>query len=161
MKLKLAIVAMLLGAFGALAQDAGKTAKIEEMLRLTKADRMMQQAMSQARTMTLKQVEQNLSPEEKAKAEEMHDKLFDAISARLSWEKLKPSFIQIYSEVYTDEELDGILAFYRSPAGRAMIEKMPQLMSRTMTFVQKLTTDLQPDIEKMVKEPGPQQPESH
>jgi hypothetical protein len=49
MKLKLAVVAMMLGAFGALAQDAGKAAKVEEMLRLTKTDEMMQQVMRQLR----------------------------------------------------------------------------------------------------------------
>jgi hypothetical protein len=36
-----------------------------------------------------------------------------------------------------------------------MIEKMPQLMSRTMAVVQKLTADLQPDIQKLVKESAP------
>jgi hypothetical protein len=73
----------------------------------------------------------------------------------MSWEKFKPAIVQIYAEVYTDEELDGILAFYRSPAGRAMLEKMPQLMSRTMAVAQKLMGDIQPEIEKMVKESAP------
>jgi hypothetical protein len=152
MKLTLTVVALLLGASGALAQDAGKAAKIEEMFRLTKTDQMMQQVMSQMRAMSLQQFEKNLPPEAKAKAGEVQQKIFDVVGAKMSWEKLKPAFVQIYSEVYTDEELDGILAFYRSPAGRAMIEKTPQLMTRTMAFVQKLTADMQPDIEKMVKE---------
>jgi len=40
-------------------------------------------------------------------------------------------------------------------AGHAMIEKMPQLMSRTMAVAQKLMGDIQPEIEKMVKESAP------
>jgi hypothetical protein len=155
MKLKLAVVAMMLGAFGALAQDAGKAAKVEEMLRLTKTDEMMQQVMSQMKTMSMDQFEKNLPPEEKAKAREQQQKIFDLVSAKMSWEKFKPAIVQIYAEVYTDEELDGILAFYRSPAGHAMIEKMPQLMSRTMAVAQKLMGDIQPEIEKMVKESAP------
>ena len=155
MKLKLAVIALSLGASGALAQDAGKTAKIEEMLRLTKTDEMMKQVMSQMRAMNLQQLEKNLPPEEQAKAGEMQQKIFDMVGAKMNWEKLKPAFVQIYSEVYTDEELDGILAFYRSPAGRAMLEKMPQLMSRTMAVAQKLMGDIQPEIEKMVKESAP------
>jgi hypothetical protein len=152
MKLKTAVIALLLGAFGALAQDAGKTAKIDEMLRLTKTDQMMQQMMGQMKAMSLQQLQKNLPPEEKAKAGEMQQKVFDLVSAKLSWEKFKPAIVQIYGEVYTDEELDGILAFYRSPAGKAMIEKMPQLMSRTMALVQKMTADMQPEIQKMVRE---------
>jgi hypothetical protein len=155
MKLKLAVVALLLGTSVALAQDAGKTAKIEEMLRLTKTDEMMQQVMSQMKTMSMDQFEKNLPPEEKAKAREQQQKIFDLVSAKMSWEKFKPAIVQIYAEVYTDEELDGILAFYRSPAGHAMIEKMPQLMSRTMAVAQKLMGDIQPEIEKMVKESAP------
>ena len=81
--------------------------------------------------------------------------IFDLVNAKMSWEKFKPAIVQIYAEVYTDEELDGILAFYRSPAGHAMIEKMPQLMSRTMAVAQKLMGDIQPEIEKMVKESAP------
>jgi hypothetical protein len=155
MKLKLAVVALLLGTSVALAQDAGKTAKIEEMLRLTKTDEMMQQVMSQMKAMNLQQLQKNLAPDEKAQAAEMQQKIFDLVNAKMSWEKFKPAVVQIYGEVYTDEELDGILAFYRSPAGHAMIEKMPQLMSRTMAVVQKLTADLQPDIQKLVKESAP------
>ena len=155
MKLKLAVVALLLGTSVALAQDAGKAAKIEEMLRLTKTDEMMQQVMSQMKTMSMDQFEKNLPPEEKAKAREQQQKIFDLVSAKMSWEKFKPAIVQIYAEVYTDEELDGILAFYRSPAGHAMIEKMPQLMSRTMAVAQKLMGDIQPEIEKMVKESAP------
>ena len=155
MKLKLAVVALLLGTSVALAQDAGKTAKIEEMLRLTKTDEMMQQVMSQMKAMNLQQLQKNLPPEEKAKAREQQQKIFDLVSAKMSWEKFKPAIVQIYAEVYTDEELDGILAFYRSPAGHAMIEKMPQLMSRTMAVAQKLMGDIQPEIEKMVKESAP------
>ena len=155
MKLKLAVVALLLGTSVALAQDAGKAAKVEEMLRLTKTDEMMQQVMSQMKTMSMDQFEKNLPPEEKAKAREQQQKIFDLVSAKMSWEKFKPAIVQIYAEVYTDEELDGILAFYRSPAGHAMIEKMPQLMSRTMAVAQKLMGDIQPEIEKMVKESAP------
>jgi hypothetical protein len=155
MKLKLAVVALLLGTSVALAQDAGKTAKIEEMLRLTKTDEMMQQVMSQMKAMNLQQLQKNLAPDEKAQAAEMQQKIFDLVNAKMSWEKFKPAIVQIYAEVYTDEELDGILAFYRSPAGHAMIEKMPQLMSRTMAVAQKLMGDIQPEIEKMVKESAP------
>jgi hypothetical protein len=144
-----------LGTSVALAQDAGKTAKIEEMLRLTKTDEMMQQVMSQMKAMNLQQLQKNLAPDEKAQAAEMQQKIFDLVNAKMSWEKFKPAIVQIYAEVYTDEELDGILAFYRSPAGHAMIEKMPQLMSRTMAVAQKLMGDIQPEIEKMVKESAP------
>jgi hypothetical protein len=157
MKLKPAImvcsIALLLGASGTLAQEAARAAKVDEILRLTKTDQIMQQMMTQMKTMSLQQLDKNLPPEKRAEAARNQQKVFDLLSEKLSWEKLKPAFIQIYSEVYTGEELDGILAFFRSPAGQAMVAKTPQLMSKSMALMQKLMADIQPEIEKLAQEP--------
>jgi uncharacterized protein len=43
--------------------------------------------------------------------------------------------IRIYSEALTQQELDGMLAYYKTPAGEAVIKKLPRLsqeMSREM-----------------------------
>ena len=66
--------------------------------------------------------------------------------------KLKPMFVQIYAELFTEEEINGIVSFYKSPAGKAMIEKMPQMMQRMMPMMQKLMGDLQPEIKKIIEE---------
>ena len=34
-----------------------------------------------------------------------------------------PDLVKLYSDAYSENELDGILAFYRTPAGRAMLAK--------------------------------------
>lgn len=61
-------------------------------------------------------------------------------------------FIQLYLDVYTEEEIDGIVSFYKSPVGKAMIEKAPVLMQRMMPMMQKLMGDMQPEIQKIVEE---------
>lgn len=157
MKLKSAVfirsIALLVTASGALAQDAARKAKIEEMFRLMNIDRMMQQVMGQMKTMTEQQMsEMKLPPEAQAAAQESQDRMMKLIAERMSWEKMKPAYIQLYSEVFTEEEVDGILAFYRSPAGRAMLEKTPLLMTKAMALVQKQVGDIQPEIQKMMKE---------
>ena len=159
MKLKSAVsigsIALLLTASGALAQDAARKTKIEEMFRLMNMDRLIQQAMTQMKTMTEQQMsEMKLPPEAKAEAQESQDRMMKLIAERMSWERMKPDYIQLYSEVFTDEELDGNLAFYRSPAGRAMLEKTPLLMTRAMALGVKQMGDIQPEIEKMMKELG-------
>ena len=57
--------------------------------------------------------------------------------------------IQAYTDVYTGEEIDGMLAFYRSPAGRAMVSKYPHLMTRVKSLAgeQRL---LDEEIRKMI-----------
>lgn len=157
MKLKSALsigsIALLLAASGALAQDAARKAKIEEMFRLINMDRMIQQTTSQMKTVIDQQMsEMKLPPEAQAAAQESEGKIMELVAERMSWAKMKPAYIQLYSEVFTDEELDGILAFYKSPAGRAMLEKTPLLMTKSMALVQKQMGDIQPEIQKMMQE---------
>jgi hypothetical protein len=45
-----------------------------------------------------------------------------------------------------------MLAFYQSPAGRAMLEKMPAMMPKSMALVQAQMGDLMPEILRITKE---------
>lgn len=83
----------------------------------------MQLANSQGKPMTAAQ-ERQLDAVMKKAAELMREEL--------SWAKLKPLYTQIYRETFTQEEVEGMVAFYRTPVGAAMIDKMPQVMQRSM-----------------------------
>jgi hypothetical protein len=43
--------------------------------------------------------------------------------------KFQEKFVAYLAEAYSDQELDSILAFYKSPGGKAMVEKSPALMT--------------------------------
>jgi tetratricopeptide (TPR) repeat protein len=43
-------------------------------------------------------------------------------------ERLMPRMIDIYVEAYTEQELRELIAFYKTPAGKKTLEKMPLLM---------------------------------
>ncbi|GAB4088979.1 DUF2059 domain-containing protein [Hydrogenophaga soli] len=49
----------------------------------------------------------------------------------LNWATFKPMLMRIYSDSYTQEELVGMLDFYKTPAGQAMVNKMPMVMQKT------------------------------
>lgn len=51
----------------------------------------------------------------------------------LSWDNLKPLYAQLYSETLSQEDVDGMLSIFATPAGQALIVKMPALMQRIMT----------------------------
>jgi hypothetical protein len=57
-------------------------------------------------------------------------------------------------EVFTEDELDGILAFYQSSAGKAMLQKSPQLMMRMMGAAQQQTADVTAEIKRITEEVG-------
>lgn len=48
----------------------------------------------------------------------------------MSYESLKPDLINIYESEFSASELREVRAFYATPTGQKMIEKIPQLMGK-------------------------------
>jgi len=94
----------------------------------------------------------NVPADARPKAEEMQQRMMALIADRLSWEKARPALIKVYSDTFTESEIDGIVAFYKSPPGQAMLEKMPQLMQKSMAVGQQLMGDVMPEIQRMKEE---------
>jgi len=136
-------------AFG---HDAAKDAKIEKLLVAMNIDKQMDTMFGQMKAMFASQQPAGMTPEQKAKFDEMQGKILDLVRSKMSWEKMKPAYIQIYADTYTDQEIDGISAFYDSPAGKAMLAKTPELMQKSMALAQGLMKDLMPEVEKLTKE---------
>ncbi len=75
-------------------------------------------------------------------------KMKEFLAQELSWERMEPAMIEIYTRVYTEEELEELNAFYASPTGRKMIERMPQLMEESMRFSQQMIRDFLPKLQR-------------
>lgn len=170
--LSLALLLSLAVAPLAHADDASKRAKIEELIQLTKMSQLMGQMTDQLtarmRTMAAQQTaNRTFTPAQQKTITDYVNQIQSITQGAVSWEKLKPTVIQAYSDTYTDQELDGILAFYHSPAGQALIAKSPQLMAKTMQMMQTQMTEVQPqirqaneDFTRKMKELGPVAPPS-
>lgn len=70
----------------------------------------------------------------------------------MGWEKLEPEFTRIYVTNFTQEEIDGLINFYKSPVGQAAINKMPLVMEQSMKLGQDLTKEAMPKIIAAAKE---------
>jgi uncharacterized protein len=139
--------------FGAAwADEASKAAKVEEMFRVTKSEAMMERSLAQVRAMQQAQAAKLDLGEDPVKKQQATEAINKLVAEHLGWEKLKPRFVALMAEAFTDEELDGILAFYRSAAGKAMVEKMPQFMAKTMGVVQGAMQEMEPEIRRIVDE---------
>ncbi len=87
---------------------------------------------------------QPLSAQQQRVMEAVTSRLALVIRDELSWSTMRSLYLQVYRESFTQEELDGVLAFYQSPAGVAFVEKMPLVM-------QKSTQIMQARMEPMIK----------
>ena len=70
----------------------------------------------------------------------------------LSWERFEPLLIDAYRQTFSQREVDGMLAFYRSETGQAVIGKMPRVMEITMKRTQDMVAGMNPKIQKIVAE---------
>jgi hypothetical protein len=142
----------ILTGLAASAQEPTKEAKITRLLALMKAEALADQVFERMKAETATMSTADATEKERAHAQEIQAKIMDLVKDRMSWEKMRPVYVKMYSETFSGEEIDGMLAFYQSPAGQAVLEKMPQLVSRIMALAQSQMASLMPEIERLVKE---------
>jgi hypothetical protein len=94
---------------------------------------------------------QDLSAVEKREARKAMKTSMNLTIEAFSWDRIKGTFVDIYVEVLTLEELNGLIQFYESPIGRRFIRKQPQLTAVTLRKMQSLMQDVVPRIQKDVQ----------
>ncbi len=78
--------------------------------------------------------------------------MMTAMKEVLDWNKLEPMYVRVYQKSFTQEEVDGLIAFYRTPAGQALINKMPVVMQNMMTEVQQMMHPMMQAMKRMQQE---------
>jgi len=93
-----------------------------------------------------------MTPEQRRVLDAVPGKFVTVMKSELTWEKLKPQFVQLYLETFDQEEIDGLLAFYRSAAGQAFINKMPTVMQKSMAIAQSQMQTLLPKMKAAIEQ---------
>jgi uncharacterized protein len=130
---------------------------INELLELSKAGKLMDSVWAQMDSMMKANLQQvtkgkQLNADEQAILDRQQNKMMALIKGDLSWDKMKDMFIETYRETFTQEDIDGLIAFYKSPAGQSFVNKQPELMKRTMTLMQQRMVPMIQEIQKMTQE---------
>lgn len=140
---------LLLLALLAAGQTLSRQQKIDRILDLTHPDSVADTVVAQVRGM-LEQIQTNPTPQQKARREEALDKISKLARDRMR--KIRPELVKAYAEAFTDEELDGLLAFYETPAGRAFIEKSPTINARVSGIIQTEINAIGAEINKLAED---------
>ncbi len=120
----------------------------EDLLRVTKIDERTQQMFDQIEDMQNKQL---AGTENNEKAVAMQHEIMNLMKNYLSWGKLKGKYIEIYASTFTEQELIELINFYKSPIGQKYIEKMPEIMTKSMRIGQEAVKEMQPEMAKIMK----------
>jgi uncharacterized protein len=154
---------------GVIAQDTSRRALAEELLNEMDMKGTVEKSFAMIKKMMPAQMKAMKPPRGKAdtsstpsdatkQTADAMDKMMDTVAQELSWDKMKDDYVAIYAETFTEEELRGAIAFYKSPAGKAFIRKQPEVMKRTMEMSQRMMHNFMPRIQAMTKEAIDAQP---
>ena len=126
-------------------------AQIDKLLETTHARSMVENMMSQVEGMQKQLVDQSLEGRTLTAAEQAKiDRLISITSRTLrdtmTWERMLPMYHRIYAESLEAEDIDAMIAFYETPAGQHVLERMPAIVQKSLVEVQQL---LAPALKKM------------
>jgi uncharacterized protein len=151
-------VALCFSAAAAHADDATKHAKVKELFQLTsmqnRVDQIRVSALTQARAFAAQQfASTGVSAQQDNKGVAVfYEKLNALVAQSYNWTKLEPAYEQVYADLYTEDELDGILAFYKSPVGQAYLAKTPEATRQVLQISKQQFDTLTPQIQKLTED---------
>ena len=138
---------------------------VSEMMKAMQLQQLLNQALNEMEQGMAKGMEQGLqrslqgkelSPAQKAAVEAFRKKFTTAVNEELSFAKVKDIYQQAYRETFTQEEVNAIIAFYKSPAGKAIVEKYPAAMQKANALMQArispLTLKLQGMLDDFIRQ---------
>ena len=132
-------------------------ASLKQLLEVAQARKALDAVMTQMDTM-MNNVFQQVTAGQKVTPE--MQKIFDKARAdiiaiykqELTWEKMEPLYLRIYRKSLNQSEVDGMIAFYKTPSGQAVINKMPLILQNTMAEVSQMMGPMMQRAEQMQKD---------
>lgn len=135
------VAALVLATIAGGAHAAASPESVEKLMQVMKVQQQLETIYSQTLPAMQNVMRQSLGGQmQSADAERMFNAVMPRVNAvirdELSWARLKPDFATIYAETFTQQEIDGLIAFYQGPIGSALVNKLPQLSQRSMQMMQ-------------------------
>jgi uncharacterized protein len=140
------------------ADDASKHAKVKQLFELTsmqnRVDQIRVSALAQARSFAAQQFASTgvSAQQDNQGVAAFYDQLNALVASNYNWTKLEPAYEEIYANLYSEDELDGILAFYKSPVGQAFLSKSPEATRQILQLSKQQFDTLTPQIQKLTQD---------
>ena len=135
------------------ADEASHRAKAQEMIALLHTENGVQKVADniskQVAEAADKAVGTDPAPDKKAKLDQFEQQAHQIIDAQLSWKAMEAGFVDIYAKAFTDEQLDAIIAFYKSPAGSALLTAMPEVNTQIGQLGAARVNAVQPQLQQL------------
>lgn len=134
------------------AQESSRYTLAEELMTVMNVQENIEKSFAMMRQMLPAQMEKMKQFDIPADSTGQTEKALDIVTEAFKWENIKADYIALYADTFTEEEMRGIIAFYKSPTGQALLEKQPLLMKGSMELNQKQMMGIMPKIKAMQEE---------
>ena len=131
---------------------------VNEMIKLLQLQGLLNAALKQMNDGMEKGMEASLSkatsgkdltPAQKAEVEDFRKKFKATAAEELSLDRITNMYAQAYRDSFTQDEVNGVVAFYKSPAGKAITEKNPLVMQKAAALTEARITVMTQRLDKM------------
>jgi hypothetical protein len=126
-------------------------ASVKQLLELAQTQKLIDSVMTQMDELMKQSIYQaaqgrEIPPKVQKDIDKRQAELTGLMKELLDWNKLEPMYVRVYQKTFSQQEIDGMIAFYKTPAGQAVVSKMPAAMQNTMNEMQQM---MAPVMEKM------------
>lgn len=130
---------------------------LKELLTVTNAKQLLESGLSRIDSAMQQALQRSLrgkklEPADQKAIDDMRVRMVALMKQEMSWDIVEPMFIDVYKQSLTQDEVDGMLKFYKTDAGQAVIKKMPLVMRHTMQSVQKRMMEIMPKVQQIKAE---------
>ncbi|MBT0570370.1 DUF2059 domain-containing protein [Curvibacter sp. CHRR-16] len=155
--LRLATVAMMAVTASVAMASPVQESTLDAFFRVTRQQEDLQAIAAQVGNMTDLALRQSLQGQTLNEAQlqalaKMRQRTMAVLGEQLAWERLRPEVSVFYKNTFSDEELRAITAFYETPAGQALLLKMPQVLQQSRQAGQRAAVMIKPQLDKIRQE---------
>jgi hypothetical protein len=136
------IAALVLSSLAPKAQDSTKIRHIRQLMEITGAAKLGNQMMT------------NMIATYKQSFPAATTEFWDAFMKEADASQLMDQIVPVYAESFTDDDIQQLIAFYQSPVGRKMVDKMPVIMQQSMQIGSEWGKQLSEKVIERLKQKG-------
>lgn len=134
-----------------LADPASHAEQARRFLQLTRVDRLSVPAYAQVQQMFAQRFAQAQGKDsQKPVLERYQAQANAALDKVVGWQTLEPELVRLYTRAFSEEELKELLAFYQTPLGSKVLERMPQLMALSAQLTQDRLQKAVPEVNQLL-----------
>jgi hypothetical protein len=118
------------------ADEASKLKLVDELFAMLKLDSQIKLMVTQMKETQRRLVLDKLKGNKdlQFESDKLMAEMFDLLEKELAQGPFLNNCKKLYAEVFTEKELQGMMQFYKSEAGQAVINKMPEMFQKSQSW---------------------------